>query len=92
MYADISIRNLPNDMKESIASLVYAAPRCTDLGELKDIKDIFTKKYGKEFAAAVNELRPDCGVNRGVSISQCGSTIMVVFFESNLIPVSICCR
>lgn len=55
-------------MKEPIASLVYAAPRCTDLAELKAIKDMFVRKYGKEFANSVEELRPDCGVNRVVSM------------------------
>ena len=67
VHVDTLIRSLPIDMKESIASLVYAAPRCTDLAELKVIKDMFVRKYGREFAASVNELRPDCGVSRVVS-------------------------
>lgn len=54
----------PIDLREAVASLVFAAPRCADLPELQQIRNLFAVKYGKEFVAAAAELRPDCGVNR----------------------------
>ena len=52
------------DMKEAISSLIFAGPRCSDIPELLAIRDIFQKKYGKDFVAAATDLRPDSGVNR----------------------------
>ncbi|KAK9285722.1 hypothetical protein L1049_024921 [Liquidambar formosana] len=57
-------RECPADLKEGIASLIFAAPRCSDIPELLAIRDIFEKKYGKDFASAATDLRPSCGVNR----------------------------
>jgi vacuolar protein sorting-associated protein IST1 len=54
------------DLKEAISSLIFASPRCADLPELLQIRTVFAAKYGKEFAAAACELRPDCAVNRRV--------------------------
>ncbi|KAH7421956.1 hypothetical protein KP509_13G083400 [Ceratopteris richardii] len=59
-------RSCPADMKESVASIIYAAPRCTELTELPAIKDAFIAKYGRSFGAAASELHPDCGVNRKI--------------------------
>lgn len=60
-------RNCPVDLKEAIASVIFASPRCADIPELMDIRKHFTAKYGKEFISAAVELRPDCGVHRMVS-------------------------
>jgi hypothetical protein len=57
----------PLDLREAIASLIYAAPRCADVEELAQVRSILGSKYGKEFVAAASELRPDCGVSRNVS-------------------------
>lgn len=57
-------RECPADLKEGISSLIFAAPRCSDIPELSRIRNIFEKKYGKDFVSAATELRPDCGVNR----------------------------
>ncbi|XP_002986780.2 IST1 homolog [Selaginella moellendorffii] len=59
-------KTCPADLKESIASLIFAAARCADLPELADIKSCFALKYGKEFVAAAAELRPTCGVSRRI--------------------------
>lgn len=61
-------RICPLDLKEAISSLIFASPRCSDLPELLQIRQLFAAKYGKEFAAAAAELRPDCGVNRRVGL------------------------
>uniref|UniRef100_A0A7N0V316 IST1-like protein n=1 Tax=Kalanchoe fedtschenkoi TaxID=63787 RepID=A0A7N0V316_KALFE len=57
-------RECPADLKEGISSLIFAAPRCSDIPELLAIRDIFEKKYGKDFVSAATDLRPSCGVNR----------------------------
>ncbi|MQM11826.1 hypothetical protein Taro_044736 [Colocasia esculenta] len=57
-------RDCPADLKEGISSLIFAAPRCSDIPELLRLRDIFEKKYGKDFVAAATDLRPESGVNR----------------------------
>ncbi|TKY58337.1 IST protein [Spatholobus suberectus] len=57
-------RGCPADLKEGIASLIFAAPRCSEIPELVALKNIFEKKYGKDFVSAAVDLRPSCGVNR----------------------------
>lgn len=59
-----SQKNCPIDLKEAIASVIFAAPRCSDVPELLDVKKHFTAKYGKEFVTTALELRPNCGVGR----------------------------
>lgn len=59
-------KECPPDLRESIASLIFAAPRCADLPELLQAKQLFQSKYGREFVAAADELRPGCGVNRTI--------------------------
>ncbi|CAN1219507.1 IST1-like protein [Linum perenne] len=56
-------RECPADLKEGIASLIFAAPRCSKIPELLALKDIFEKKYGTDFVGAAVDLRPSCGVN-----------------------------
>jgi len=58
-------------LREAIASIIFAAPRCSDVPDLLHIKNLFTTKYGKEFVSAVSELRPDSGVNRTVIYLNC---------------------
>ncbi|XP_022752169.1 IST1-like protein [Durio zibethinus] len=57
-------RECPADLKEGIASLIFAAPRCAEIPELVAIRNIFEKKYGKDFVSAATDLRPNSGVNR----------------------------
>lgn len=59
-------RECPTELREAIASIIFAAPRCSDVPDLLHIKNLFNTKYGKEFVSAVSELRPDSGVNRTV--------------------------
>lgn len=61
-------RNCPIDLKESVSSVIFASPRCADIPELLDVRKHFKAKYGKEFVSAAVELRPECGVNRMVSV------------------------
>eukprot|EP00250_Pteridium_aquilinum_P004212 c14440_g1_i1 orf=241-1527(+) len=59
-----SQRECPLDLKEAIASLIFAAPRASDLPELQEVQTMLSFKYGQDFVASATELRPDCGVNR----------------------------
>lgn len=61
-----SQKECPTEMREAVASIIFAAPRCSDLPDLLQIKNLFSAKYGKEFVLAVSELRPDSGVNRTI--------------------------
>ncbi|KAL9275841.1 IST1-like protein [Drosera capensis] len=62
------LRECPPELLEAIASLMFAAPRCSDLTDLLQVKNLFAAKYGKEFVSCVSELRPrpDSGVNRTI--------------------------
>ncbi|GMY11125.1 IST1-like protein [Fagus crenata] len=57
-------RECPADLKEGIASIIFASPRCSEIPELVALRNIFEKKYGKDFVSAATDLRPNCGVNR----------------------------
>lgn len=50
--------------------MIFAAPRCSELPELGRIRDIFEKKYGKDFVSAAVDLRPDAAVNTLVSTDE----------------------
>ncbi|XP_042498135.1 IST1 homolog isoform X1 [Macadamia integrifolia] len=52
-------RECPLDLKESISSICFAAPRCADLPELQQVQMLFASKYGREFVSAATELMPD---------------------------------
>lgn len=49
--------------------MIFAAPRCSELPELGRMRDIFEKKYGKDFVSAAVDLRPDAAVNNLVSMA-----------------------
>ncbi|CAB4287903.1 unnamed protein product [Prunus armeniaca] len=57
-------RECPADLKEGIASLIFASPRCSEIPELLELRNIFEKKYGRDFVSAAVDVRPSCGVNR----------------------------
>ncbi|ONK69994.1 uncharacterized protein A4U43_C05F29100 [Asparagus officinalis] len=59
-----SQKSCPIDLKEAVASVIFASPRCADLPELLDIRKHFLAKYGKEFIGSALEVRPDSGVSR----------------------------
>ncbi|KAK7813436.1 ist1-like protein [Quercus suber] len=57
-------RVCPDELREAISSLLYAASRCGEFPELQEIRTVMTTRFGKEFAASAIELRNNCGVNR----------------------------
>lgn len=61
-----SQKECPPELREAVASIIFAAPRCSDLPDLLQVKNLFSAKYGKEFVSAVSELRPDSSVNRTI--------------------------
>ncbi|KAI8539170.1 hypothetical protein RHMOL_Rhmol09G0160500 [Rhododendron molle] len=56
-------RECPEELKEAVASMLYASTRCGEFPELQEMRAIFTSRYGKEFVARATELRNNCGVN-----------------------------
>ncbi|XP_048140134.1 uncharacterized protein LOC115745391 [Rhodamnia argentea] len=56
-------RECPEELKEAVSSLTFAASRYGDFPELQGIRTVITKIYGKEFVARAVELRKDSGVN-----------------------------
>ena len=56
-------RQCPDELKEAISSLIFAASRCRELPELQKIRGLFTSRYGKELETRDVELRNNCGVN-----------------------------
>ncbi|GFZ16092.1 regulator of Vps4 activity in the MVB pathway protein [Actinidia rufa] len=61
-----SQRECPSELREAVASIIFAAPRCSDVPDLLHVRNLFAAKYGKEFIAAASELRPDTSVNRTI--------------------------
>ncbi|KXG19452.1 hypothetical protein SORBI_3010G061100 [Sorghum bicolor] len=59
-------KECPLELREAIASIIFASGRCSDLPELMHLRNLFTTKYGKEFVAGAMELRPDSGVNHTI--------------------------
>ena len=60
-------RECPTDLKEVIATILYAAPRCGDLPELQEIRTFLRSTYGDEFCnKAVNIENQPSLVNRKV--------------------------
>ncbi|XP_052185933.1 uncharacterized protein LOC127797252 [Diospyros lotus] len=53
----------PEELKDAVSSLLYAATRCGNFPEIQKMRVIFTSRFGKEFAARAIELRDNCGVN-----------------------------
>ncbi|OAY31326.1 IST1-like protein [Manihot esculenta] len=61
-----SQKECPAELREAIASIIFSAPRCSEVPDLLQIKNLFSAKYGKEFVMAASELRPDSSVNRAI--------------------------
>lgn len=61
-----SQRECPSELREAVASIIFAAPRCADIPDLLQVRNLFAAKYGKDFIAAASELRPDTSVNRTI--------------------------
>ncbi|KAK4426675.1 ist1 [Sesamum alatum] len=56
-------RECPDELKEVVSSLIFAASRCGEFPELQEIRAFFTSKFGKDFAMNAVELRNNCGVS-----------------------------
>ena len=73
----LCFRTCPNDLKEAVASVLYASKRLSDVAELADVVKHFSAKYGKDFVSAAVGLQADSGVSRLVSLFAC----VVVFLS-----------
>ncbi|XP_060191179.1 uncharacterized protein LOC132621066 [Lycium barbarum] len=52
----------PEELAEAISSLIFVASRWGEFPELHELREIFTSRYGNEFAAQCVELRNNCSV------------------------------
>ncbi|KAK1376019.1 Ist1 domain-containing protein [Heracleum sosnowskyi] len=48
-------RECPEDCREAVASLMFAAARFADLPELRELRNLFTERYGKSVESYANE-------------------------------------
>ncbi|KAF5840539.1 regulator of Vps4 activity in the MVB pathway-domain-containing protein [Dunaliella salina] len=53
-------KEIPRDLTEAVASVIYAARRISDVPELTDLAKMFAAKYGKEFAHEAGADAPTC--------------------------------
>ncbi|CAN0928851.1 IST1-like protein [Linum grandiflorum] len=56
-------KECPDELKESISSLIFASSRCAEFPELQEMRAVFQMQFGKEFVARAIELRNSCAVN-----------------------------
>lgn len=70
----LSCRDFPEEMEETMSSLIFAASRTGELPELQEIRRMLISKYGKDFAYSAVELRKNCRVHPKASFNN--------FFES----------
>ncbi|KAG0476372.1 hypothetical protein HPP92_013213 [Vanilla planifolia] len=56
-------KECPEELKEAAAGLAFVASRCRDMPELREVRRIFSSRFGKEFSTAATELRNNCGVS-----------------------------
>ncbi|KAH9311515.1 hypothetical protein KI387_026550, partial [Taxus chinensis] len=59
-------RDCPQDIKEAVSSLIFAAARCAEVPELQALRGIFATRYGDEFAIAARESLPACDVSQQI--------------------------
>lgn len=50
-----NMRHCPEDCREAVSSLMFAAARFSDLPELRDLRDIFYERYGSALELFVNQ-------------------------------------
>lgn len=67
-YNILEYRECPDELKEAICSLIYAASRCGEFPELQEIRGLFTSEFGKDFVTNAVELRNNCGVYPKVTL------------------------
>ncbi|KAH9622353.1 hypothetical protein KSS87_011427 [Heliosperma pusillum] len=49
------LRDCPEDCREAVASLMFAAARFSDVPELRDLRDLFQERYGSSLELYVNQ-------------------------------------
>ncbi|KAL6519568.1 hypothetical protein OROHE_017388 [Orobanche hederae] len=55
-------RACPDELKEAVSTLIFAASRCGEFPELQAIRVLLTSKFGGEFAKSSVEQRDNCRV------------------------------
>ena len=60
-------RSCPPDLLASLSTVVFAASHCTDLPELRGIKQQLALLVGRPLVQAAEQMRPEAGADREVS-------------------------
>lgn len=55
-------RDCPEECKEAVASLIYAAARFADLPELRELRAMFTEKYGNSLESFTSKEVNSCAL------------------------------
>lgn len=55
LYKWFISRECPEECRETVASLMFAAARFSDLPELRELRDAFQQKYGTGLDVFVNQ-------------------------------------
>ncbi|XP_019154683.1 PREDICTED: uncharacterized protein LOC109151214 [Ipomoea nil] len=53
----------PEELREGISGLIFAASRFGEFPELQQLRHIFASRFGQEFTVQCVELRKNCGVH-----------------------------
>lgn len=48
-------RDCPENCREAVASLMFAAARFSDLPEIRELRDLFQERYGNSLECFVNQ-------------------------------------
>lgn len=70
-------RECPEECKEAASSLMHAAARFSDLPELRELRTVFTERYGNSIESYVNKEVAALGFNL-----KKGNILACVFFSS----------
>ena len=88
-----AFRTCPNDLKEAVASVLYASKRLSDVAELADVVKHFSAKYGKDFVSAAVGLHSDSGVSRLVSfvcVCCCRRELFLMMMMMMILSLCLC--
>ena len=50
-----AFRECPDECREAVSTLMFAAARFADLPELRELRSLFTERYGKSVESYVNK-------------------------------------
>ncbi|KAG9450203.1 hypothetical protein H6P81_010168 [Aristolochia fimbriata] len=77
-------RDCPEESKEAVATVMFAAARFADLPELSDLRRIFTEKYGNSLESFVNQEFVDRIALKPPSVDQKLELMQIIALEYSI--------